>query len=694
MKLIYDNFHGNIEFSALEGKLLQSPLLNRLHQILQNSTAYLVYPCCKTSRFEHSVGTMDYASKIFTNSFANSLVVEDYLDEKADLIRTILKNNEDAFFKYQKPSQVGFAPIEKTRLFKKYAIDNIQELLGNDNFKESLITYLGRDFVNRNGWFTYGGNNPIHKSLSDTDLNTFLLLQSTLRIAALFHDIGHLPFSHLFEFAIETVQNSLKKQENSLEGNKKLIYSYLKEIVREDEKVHERIGKEIIKFIFSKLKEEEKDNITNIIILSIIEELIKEIRSSENSKLGSLYKIISGTIDADRLDFIQRDGSNSGIAISTGNIERIIKFFNLTAIQEKFHKGDYDKFLFLPSIQSIHDLEAILYDRYKIYKFMVNHHAVKRTDHILQSIIEYKLKHEIDSFDKQKKLPWDKKTNFNITKVSEVIKITHNALKSTAPDTDFQYVVYQFFQLTDFWILALLNKDFNDYLTKKRSTYKFFLSQIYENKRHFVSLWKRGYEYEQFLMEFGTYSFSQLIKSERKIIPLDERHLEFEVNKKILDTFEDIKKLHKKKQTEEQKIEINQLFLRLGKQIIHLLRKIHKQGEWCIDVEKKINNGETIVLLSQSRLKDGFDHEPLLLIDNKTKKIAGRFEDFSSMRQAIRDDIEKSISFFVFYHNINTTFDKDTLKLRLIESLYQIFFDEITSHRELLKKYEKQPIKV
>jgi HD superfamily phosphohydrolase len=62
-KAIMDSVHGYIRLTRLEYDLLQLPPLNRLHNIHHLGLAYLVYPAAKTSKFEHSLGTMHLASK-------------------------------------------------------------------------------------------------------------------------------------------------------------------------------------------------------------------------------------------------------------------------------------------------------------------------------------------------------------------------------------------------------------------------------------------------------------------------------------------------------------------------------------------------------------------------------------------------------------------------------------------------------
>ena len=55
--MIRDEVHGTIEFSGLEGRVIDSSCFQRLRRIKQMSITNLVYPCANHTRFEHSLGT-------------------------------------------------------------------------------------------------------------------------------------------------------------------------------------------------------------------------------------------------------------------------------------------------------------------------------------------------------------------------------------------------------------------------------------------------------------------------------------------------------------------------------------------------------------------------------------------------------------------------------------------------------------
>lgn len=61
---IKDPIHGTIDLNELESRIIDCADFQRLRKIRQLATAYLVYPGANHSRFEHSLGTLHFASKI------------------------------------------------------------------------------------------------------------------------------------------------------------------------------------------------------------------------------------------------------------------------------------------------------------------------------------------------------------------------------------------------------------------------------------------------------------------------------------------------------------------------------------------------------------------------------------------------------------------------------------------------------
>jgi HD superfamily phosphohydrolase len=74
---IYDAVHGFIRFSELERMLIDSEPFQRLHYIHQLGIAHIVYPGATHTRFEHSLGCMELATRIFDRIISKQFLLID-----------------------------------------------------------------------------------------------------------------------------------------------------------------------------------------------------------------------------------------------------------------------------------------------------------------------------------------------------------------------------------------------------------------------------------------------------------------------------------------------------------------------------------------------------------------------------------------------------------------------------------------
>jgi HD superfamily phosphohydrolase len=82
---ICDPVHGFIRFNALEQRVIDSRPFQRLRYIRQMGVAYLVYPAANHTRFEHSLGVMELATRIYNT------ICRDLPQERVDYWRQILR---------------------------------------------------------------------------------------------------------------------------------------------------------------------------------------------------------------------------------------------------------------------------------------------------------------------------------------------------------------------------------------------------------------------------------------------------------------------------------------------------------------------------------------------------------------------------------------------------------------------------
>jgi uncharacterized protein len=76
VKKIYDSVHGFIYLNPLENELIDTYPFQRLRYIKQLGITYMVYPGATHSRFEHSLGTMELATRMYDQMMTKTTLKE------------------------------------------------------------------------------------------------------------------------------------------------------------------------------------------------------------------------------------------------------------------------------------------------------------------------------------------------------------------------------------------------------------------------------------------------------------------------------------------------------------------------------------------------------------------------------------------------------------------------------------------
>ncbi len=76
-KQIYDSVHGYIGLTEIELKVVNSPLFQRLKNIMMLGTVNFVYPGATNNRFEHSLGTMFMMEQFLSHIRVNGKILAD-----------------------------------------------------------------------------------------------------------------------------------------------------------------------------------------------------------------------------------------------------------------------------------------------------------------------------------------------------------------------------------------------------------------------------------------------------------------------------------------------------------------------------------------------------------------------------------------------------------------------------------------
>lgn len=99
--------------------------------------------------------------------------------------------------------------------------------------------------------------------------------------------------------------------------------------------------------------------------------------------LEPFFKDNKGVVEADRIDFIRRDGAFSGLFASAIDYGRLFTLYTLDNVGDDAHKH----IVALPSIRSASETEKLLWERFQDYKYIVMHHKVHLYDEIVENII-------------------------------------------------------------------------------------------------------------------------------------------------------------------------------------------------------------------------------------------------------------------------------------------------------------------
>ncbi len=177
-------------------------------------------------------------------------------------------------------------------------------------------------------------------------------------LAGLLHDIGHGPFSHVSEQILETFTINLRKLLNKWNADN----------------AHELMSILIIKF---------DDELRKFMSNDEREEIIKILQKHEKRFLDK--DIISGPLDADKLDYLLRDSYFTGVKYGVFDIDKIV---------ESMEKIPIGKGVFQIGIneEGIYALEQFLLANYHM-KMQVYYHRIRRIiDAMLIRGIEFAIK--------------------------------------------------------------------------------------------------------------------------------------------------------------------------------------------------------------------------------------------------------------------------------------------------------------
>ena len=444
-----DSIHGLILLSEYEKRVISSIGFNRLHDVYQNSTVYLTFPTNRTKRFEHSIGTMKLCSDMFFSSVLNaqSEILNEFYAIFQDQYQGIINEIEKNFAIYEQELG-GITPSQMPQI-------------QFDKFRHSLVP---------------------HNVPEQYQILHLILIQS-IRISALLHDIGHPPFSHVVENALKSVYTKWNKIDKEKLKRAIDFCDVMSQYFGAKQKLHERMGNEIsdniLKEVIVPITDEESEAYNENLFEVLVLESVKRI-FSEKAPFSYLHRIIDSSLDGDRLDYVTRDSINSGMNSGKIDYNRIINDMQLMVMDKAIY--------FCVPLKAINSVEDFIKRRYNIYKDIVYHHRVIKTD----CLLEYSVRDLVNKYLKDSRT--EKRNNkvlipydisglwFPLGGGSKVEKA--NAL-SQWNDSWLMTILKQIYY-TEYYRNMKIQEGSEEYILQQR------LSELLRNKRCYYSLIKRS----------------------------------------------------------------------------------------------------------------------------------------------------------------------------------------------------------
>jgi HD superfamily phosphohydrolase len=217
------------------------------------------------------------------------------------------------------------------------------------------------------------------------------LAEQALRLAALFHDLGHLPFSHDFEFALEQLGSRSNAEDAAatrplLEQGSGL------------DALHERLGHNLALILFQEMfssedlagRPTEAARVTFEIASEILNSpdaqtpaQVRETGGFKDAAAGAfawLHTLIAGELDVDRCDYVLRDARSYGFEFAYFDHRRLID--NLVVVAKDDH-------VLLPAVRpnGYAAVESFLIARARMYQWGPRHHKVAQIGSALRYAI-------------------------------------------------------------------------------------------------------------------------------------------------------------------------------------------------------------------------------------------------------------------------------------------------------------------
>lgn len=209
-----------------------------------------------------------------------------------------------------------------------------------------------------------------------------------VRIAALLHDVGHFPFSHLSECVYSYIDN-IKTTDKMVEGldasaddNTSLLCD-IANFKKRKAKDHEHMGAEVV--------QKDPEIVEILKSIGVSPEEIGQIIIGDTQAKPVYAQLLHSSLDADRLDYLLRDSKQAGVSFGNVELEYILRQLRIENCVLPRDNGTEEAIDFVVfDIRGQHAIEHFLMARYFHYSQVVQHKTSSAFEAIAKAL-EYKV---------------------------------------------------------------------------------------------------------------------------------------------------------------------------------------------------------------------------------------------------------------------------------------------------------------
>lgn len=291
-------------------------------------------------------------------------------------------------------------PFQRLKDIRQLTCQHVYPNARHTRFEHSLgvleLTKRVIRYINKNGF------------IDDSTTNTDIISENdkfNTQIAALLHDVGHCPFSHMGEVEMDSdeVRDSFIIELEDKDGITDELLNIIKDKTRKIGAIHEQISCiMILVHYYDKLnhlpKEHKNVKVNFDLIIRCILGITYNINATDENitelrtKNLCISLINDKAFDMDKLDYIMRDSLYTGIGTPRIDTKRLFRNLRITK--------EY-KLVFMS--KAVPALQNLIESRDSLYMWVYNHHSVIYSDFIYGYIFR-RLGHNAEKINESEKI--------------------------------------------------------------------------------------------------------------------------------------------------------------------------------------------------------------------------------------------------------------------------------------------------